>query len=192
MISQYSFGEFVGNCLYLIYTKTRFPEARLVRLPFYLRGGRKHFSFERGLTVGYGCRFDLGGEGVTLAIGRNCKINDRVHIVAHESVRIGDNVLMASNIFISDTSHGAYGEYSEGPSIAPDERKLVTSPVTIGDNVWIGEGARIMPGVVLGKGCVVGANAVVTHSFPAGSVIGGIPARRIKAWNPELNQWEVV
>jgi len=192
MIGQYSFGEFVCNIFYYIYTRAFFPSARLVRLPFYLRGGRAHFAYGEGFTAGYGCRFDLGGDGITLTLGKNCKINDRVHIVAHEAVTIGNDVLMASNIFISDTSHGSYGEKGEGPNIAPDSRRLSTSPVSIGNRVWIGEGARIMPGVVLGDGCVVGANAVVTHSFPNASIIAGVPAKRIKVWNDKTNQWEAV
>lgn len=192
MINQYSFGEFIGNCIYLAYTKICFPRARLVRLPFYLRGGKAHFKYGKGWTAGYGCRFDLDGEGTVLTLGNNCKINDRVHIVAHESVTIGNDVLMASNIFISDTSHGSYGDDAEGPDTLPDDRRLITRPVSIGNRVWIGEGACILPGVSLGDGCVVGANAVVTHSFPAGSVIGGVPAKMIKRWNGTTKRWEKV
>ena len=190
MFSQYSIGEFVGSCIYLAYTKVRFPGARLIRLPFYLRGGRRRMAYGHGLTLGYGCRFDLGGEGVTLKFGKNCKLNDRVHIVAHESVTIGDNVLMASNIFISDTSHGSFGENPSSPKEAPDDRILTTSPTTIGNNVWVGEGVCIMPGVTLGDGCTVGANAVVTKSFPPNTVLAGSPAKAIKRWNGSLDAWE--
>jgi len=178
----------MGNCLYFAYTKVRYPGARLVRLPFYLRG-RKHFSFGKGLTLGYGCRFDLDGEGKTLKIGNNCKFNDRVHIVAHESVTIGNHVLMASNIFISDTNHGDYTEMHSNPSSKPDLRELVTAPISIGDNVWIGEGACVMPGVTLGVGCVVGSNAVVTHSFPDNVILAGVPAKVIKVWDAKQAKW---
>lgn len=192
MSSQYGVGEFLGNCIYLAYTKLRFPGARLVRLPFYLRGGKARLSYGRGLTVGYGCRFDLAGEGIVLEIGDNCKMNDRVHIVAHESVRIGDNVLMASNIFITDTSHGSFTEGASAPDAAPDDRPLVTKPTRIGDNVWIGEGVCIMPGVEVGDGCTIGANSVVTKSVPANTVVAGAPARAIRRWSEESRTWERV
>ena len=192
MSSQYGLGEFLGNCIYLAYTKLRFPGARLVRLPFYLRGGKARLRYGRGLTVGYGCRLDLAGEGIVLEVGDNCKMNDRVHIVAHESVRIGDNVLMASNIFITDTSHGSFTEGASAPDVAPDDRPLVTKPTRIGDNVWIGEGVCIMPGVEVGDGCTIGANSVVTKSVPANTVVAGAPARAIRRWSEESRTWERV
>lgn len=192
MRSQYGLGEFLGNCVYLAYTKLRFPGARLVRLPFYLRGGKARLRYGRGLTVGYCCRFDLAGEGVVLEIGEDCKMNDRVHIVAHESVRIGDGVLMASNIFISDTSHGSFTEDASAPDVAPDDRLLVTKPTVIGNNVWVGEGVCIMPGVTIGDGCTIGANSVVTKSVPANTVVAGAPARVIRRWNEESRTWERV
>ena len=192
MSSQYGVGEFLSNCIYLAYTKLRFPGARLVRLPFYLRGGKARLRYGRGLTVGYGCRLDLAGEGIVLEIGDNCKMNDRVHIVAHESVRIGDNVLMASNIFITDTSHGSFTEGASAPDVAPDDRPLVTKPTRIGDNVWIGEGVCIMPGVEIGDGCTIGANSVVTKSVLANTVVAGAPARAIRRWSEESRTWERV
>ena len=191
MIGQYSFGEALANCIYLAYTKLRYPRARLVRLPVYIRGA-KHLKYGTGLTMGYGCRFDLDGKGMTLAIGKNCKMNDRVHIVAHESVTIGDDVLMASNIFISDTSHGDYGDNPSDPMQAPDNRPLETHAVNIGNRVWIGEGVCVLPGVELEDGCIVGANSVVTKSFPSNTVLAGVPARAIKRWNRISGTWERV
>lgn len=189
LFGQYGAIEGIKTAWYYLLTRIVWPGARLIRRPIYVRG-REHLTFCPGFTVGYGCRFDLAGEGKTLVIGRNCRMNDRVHIVAHESVVIGNDVLMASNIFISDTSHGAYGMDGADPGSAPRNRKLVTKSVIIEDNVWIGEGVAILPGVRLGSGCIVGANAVVTKSFPKNTIIAGIPAKAIKRWNSELGGWD--
>lgn len=114
--------------------------------------------------------------GNQVCIWRNC------HIGAIDSVTIGDGVLMGSNILITDHSHG--GTTREELTMNPGSRPLVSKgPVVIGDHVWIGDNAIILPGVTLGEGCVVGAGAVVTKSFPAYSVIGGNPAKLIKSAN---------
>lgn len=189
MYGQYGISETFGNFWALLMTKIWFPGARLVRRPFYLRGGRKHFSYGPGFTCGYSCRFDLSGEGVSLRIGENCKINDRVHISAHESVTIGNNVLMASNIFISDNIHGSYRGHPSDPTTAPDDRPLVTAPLSIGDNVWIGEGACILAGVHIGRGVVVASNAVVTHDVQENTIVAGVPARPIKRWDAASGSW---
>lgn len=180
MFGQYGPSETFKNVWALLLTKVLFPGARLVRRPFYLRGGKCRFVYGEGFTCGYSCRFDLAGDGTPLIVGKNCKINDRVHISAHESVVIGDNVLMASNIFISDNSHGSYDDDPSLPDMAPDDRKIVTKPVRIGDNVWIGEGAAVMPGVTIGNGVIIGTNAVVTHDVPDNVIVAGVPAKPIK------------
>lgn len=189
MIKKYSPSEIVKNGWSLFCTKVFFPRARLIRRPIYIRG-RKHFQYKAGLTTGYGCRFDLNGDGVTLSIGQNCKIGDRVHIVAGESVLLGDNVLIASNVFISDTNHGSTaGCFQSSPDTAPDLREFYTHPVSIGDNVWIGEGVCILPGVTIGNGCILGAHSVVTKSVPPNSIVAGNPARVLKKWDSKRNAW---
>lgn len=97
---------------------------------------------------------------------------------------------MASNIFITDTSHGSFMGEADSPQNAPDGRKLCSKPTRIGSNVWIGEGVCIMPGVEIGDGCIIGANAVVTKSVPENTVAAGVPAKAIRAWNEELGIWE--
>ena len=191
--TQYGLTELLITSKNLILSKILFPGSRLIRRPFYLRN-KKNLNWGNGLTIGYGCRFDLYGEsGITLEFGDNCKLNDRVHIVAHESVNIGNNVLMASNIFISDTSHGDYADsLQEGPEVTPDDRRIITSPVRICDNVWIGEGVCILPGVCIGKGSIIGSNAVVTKSIPDNSIAVGSPAKVVKTWNEVNRSWEKV
>lgn len=198
-MGSYSLSETLKSVYALALTKVFYPGARLIRRPFHIRG-RKHLSFGPGFTTGYSCRFDLDNESasgdageIRLTLGKNCKIGDNVHIVASERVTIGDDCLMASKIFISDTSHGEYGhEDAADPSEAPDARKLITRPVTIGHQVWIGENAVILPGVTIGDGAVIGANALVNRDVPAGAIVGGIPAKVLKQWNPQMKVWEKV
>ncbi|WP_294413175.1 DapH/DapD/GlmU-related protein [uncultured Ruminococcus sp.] len=189
MISQYSFSEFIKNVYSFVMTKLSLNKARLIRRPIYIRG-RKSISGCKGLTTGRFCRFDLKGDNKTLFIGENCEFGDLTHIVAYEKVEIGNNVLIASKCFISDTSHGSYnGTTQDSPNTIPNKRKLVTSPVKIGDRVWIGENVVILKGVTVGDGCVIGANSVVSKSIPDNCIVAGVPARIIKKWNRDVGAW---
>jgi acetyltransferase-like isoleucine patch superfamily enzyme len=193
LMRRYSPSELVGNAVALLLTRVFFPGARLVRRPVYIRG-RRHAALGQGLTIGYRCRFDLGGSkngGTLLTLGRNCHLGDNVHIVASERVVIGDNCLMASNIFITDTSHGRYqGQVQSRPDSDPNLRPLQSRPVVIGHNVWIGENVCVLPGVSIGDGCIVNAHAVVTKSVPAGCIVAGVPARVIKRWSEGAGEWQ--
>lgn len=190
MKNKYSFSEFISNIWALLITKLFFRGARLIRRPVYIRG-RKSFVFKRGLTLGHGCRFDLPGDRKTLYVGENCQFGDMTHITAHEKVSVGDNVLMASKVYISDCSHGSYsGENQSAPNTVPKDRDIVTAPVSIGNNVWIGENVVVLAGSEIGDGCVVGANAVVKGKFPADCMLVGAPARIVKRYNYESSQWE--
>ena len=192
MRNQYSLSEYIKNIYSLIMTKLTMPHARFVRRPIYIRG-KKSLSGCNGLTTGRLCRFDLEGSKDTLHIGENCEMGDLTHIVAHERVEIGNNVLIASKCFISDTSHGVYkGECQDSPEISPNKRQLATKPVKIGNNVWIGENVVILAGAEIGDGCVIGANSVVNGFFDKFSVIVGAPARVIKKWNLVEEKWENV
>lgn len=192
--NDYTLGEFISNVISLIYTKLFYKGARLIRRPIFVRG-KKYLKYEEGLTTGYNCRiemFDTGKGGEKkLIIGKNCKIGDYVHIAAGESVKIGNNVLMGSKILISDLNHGNYsGVCKESvPNIPPDKRPLHTSPVVIGNNVWLGDNVCVLPGVTIGDGCIIGANSVVTKDIPNKSIATGSPAKVIKVYDQNLNIW---
>lgn len=173
MGNLYSPSEYIKNVYSLLMTKITMPQARFIRRPIYVRG-KKSLVGCSGLTTGRFCRFDLEGSKQTLFIGENCEMGDMTHIVAHEKVEIGNNVLIASKCFISDTNHGVYkGSNQDLPMTEPNKRKLVSCPVKIGDNVWIGENVVILAGAQIGDGCVIGANSVISKEIPAGSMVVG-------------------
>jgi len=189
-MNRYSPTEFIKNMYSLLLTKLIFRQARFIRRPIYIRG-KKSILGGKGLTTGRYCRFDLNGIEPTLFIGDNCEFGDFTHIVALKKVEIGNNVLIASKVFISDTSHGKYKEQDvDLPSVAPNLRKKISQPVKIGENVWIGENAVILSGVTIGNGCVVGANSVVTKDIPNNSIAVGSPAKVIKVF--KNNEWRRV
>ncbi len=111
------------------------------------------------------------GEGVT--IGNDC------HLGAINKIIIGDNVLTGARVLITDHSHGMNSKNELKEPV--NERKLYSKgEVIIGNNVWIGEGASILPNVRIGDNVVIGCNSVVTHNMPADSLVAGNPARVIK------------
>lgn len=86
-------------------------------------------------------------------------------------------MLIASHVVITSLTHDTQA--------ACYRETLVCGPVKIGDNVWIGSGAIILPGVNLGMGCIVGAGAVVTRDVPPHTLVAGIPAKIVKEIQPE-------
>ncbi len=190
-MNNYSFSEFSKNVYSLVMTKVFYPQMRFVRRPIYMRG-KSSLSGGKGLTTGHFCRFDLlGNRYKTLFIGENCEIGDNVHIVARQKVTIGDNVLIASKVFISDTNHGRYDneDTESSPFTHPNNRELFTAPVSIGNNVWIGENVVILSGVTIGDGCIIGANSVVKNDLQSGVIAVGSPAKVVKYYDYNEKKW---
>lgn len=195
--NNYSFFEKIQLAIWLFRSKLIDRRVRLFRFPIVIRG-RKYIDFGHALTTGVGCRFDCfpgkSPNNVKLVFGNNVQINDYVHFVAMERVEVGNNVLMASHIFISDNSHGSYkcNFQDSDPCTPPTEREYVTAPVRIGNNVWIGEGVCIMPGVIIGDGCIIGAHSVVTKNIPDYTIAVGSPAVVVKQYDFKTKHWKKI
>lgn len=126
--------------------------------------GKRNYLIKKGAKIGektrFNCKVDsLGSEPYLVNIGEDCLIADKVNFITHDG---GVKVLNSLNYF--------QGE--ELDNIAP---------IFIGNNVYIGMGAFIMPGVRIGDNCIIGANAVVTHDIPSDSVAVGMPAKVIES-----------
>jgi acetyltransferase-like isoleucine patch superfamily enzyme len=106
-------------------------------------------------------------------------IGDYTRIGLHNTiigpVTIGSHVNLAQGITVTALNHNF-----EDTNRRIDEQGVSTTPVIIGDDVWIGANAVILPGVHIGNHCVVAAGAVVTKDVPAHSLVAGVPAKIIK------------
>ncbi len=170
------------------------PQARLIRFPIEIRN-RKNIRIGKSLTTGFRCRIEAypeNTEEVCLQLGDFIEMNDDVHITARKKVVIGNHVLMASKIYISDCAHGNYSGDIEhdSPEVPTSQRALTANDVIIEDNVWIGEFVSILPGVKIGKGSIIGTMSVVTKSIPPYCIAVGSPAKVIKRYNFNTKRWE--
>ena len=196
MLKRYGFLGSLRLLKSLVLTKIFFSKARLIRFPFDIRNAN-FINLGENMTTGFGCRIEafpekLDTNSKVLNFGNNVQLNDYVHIAARGSVTIGNNVLMASKIFVTDIVHGNYSEFdpNSSPDIFPSLRPLTSKPVIIEDNVWLGEFVSILPGVTIGKGSIIGANSVVSKDIPENVIAVGSPARPIKKFNLETKRWE--
>ena len=106
-------------------------------------------------------------------IGEGTYLNRYTMLDAHEQITIGRNCMIGPYCYITDANHG------RAPGVPVKEQKMETRAVVIEDDVWLGAGVVVLPGVRLGRGCVIGAGAVVTHDVPAEALFAGVPATRI-------------
>jgi acetyltransferase-like isoleucine patch superfamily enzyme len=108
-------------------------------------------------------------------LGDNVSVHPMCYLDATGGLTIGNDVSIAHGVSILTTEH----DYAV-PGITTRDATVTRAAVTIGDDVWIGAGARILAGVRIGDHAVVGAGAVVTRDVPSRQVVGGVPARMLK------------
>lgn len=156
-----------------------------------------NISVNKGVTIGNSTtiwshsriqNYNNLGNNPHIYIGNRCYIGYYLSILNASTIIIGDDVLIASHVLISSENHGIDPE-SEIPYM---DQPLISKPVTIGDGCWIGEKVCILPGVTIGKKCIIGASSVVTKSIPDYSIAVGNPAKVIKQYNFKTHNWEKV
>jgi acetyltransferase-like isoleucine patch superfamily enzyme len=119
----------------------------------------------------------LRAHGGFHSIGRACRVNPDVVVTDPAYVRLGDNVTLASCALIGhDASIGVIGR-------ALGKRLDAVGKIDIRDNVFVGHGAIVLPGVTIGPNAIVAAGAVVNRDVAPGTVVGGVPARQISTFD---------
>ncbi|MGS2720588.1 sugar O-acetyltransferase [Paraglaciecola aestuariivivens] len=111
--------------------------------------------------------------GYNIQVGKNFYANHGVVILDAAPVIFGQNVMLAPGVLISTSSHPL-------DSLLRQKGLETAKPITVGDNVWIGMGAKVLDGVVIGNNAVIAAGAVVNKDVPANTVVAGVPAKVIK------------
>ena len=111
--------------------------------------------------------------GSNITIGNNFFANYNVQLLDPNRIEIGDDVLLAPNVIVCTAGHPV------DPALRAQGLEYA-KPIKIGNGVWVGAGAIILPGVTIGDHSVIGAGAVVNRDIPANCVAVGNPARVIK------------
>jgi acetyltransferase-like isoleucine patch superfamily enzyme len=150
-------------------------------------GRRVELTAPRGtgrIVVGPWCWIGDGAalrsHGGRVTVGAKTIIGGGTTINAYLDVSIGERTLIADDVHITDFDHRI-----DRTDVPIKDQGLVTAPVRIGSDVWLGRGVTVLRGVDIGEGSVIGAHAVVTRDVPAFSVAVGVPARVVRSRLPD-------
>lgn len=119
--------------------------------------------------IGHDVHFQTG-RASHITIGDEVSLNSGCHVIASESIVIGDNVAVGEYVSIRDSEH------RHTPETGVRDQGYTVKPIIIEDNCWIGRGVYIGPGSRIRKGSIIAANSIVRGEFPEGSLIAGAPA----------------
>ena len=146
-------------------------------------GDRSRVDYPAGVSIGTRVTLEadvwlkLVNPSARVQIGEFSFVGRGSELDVADSIVVGANSLIAPRVFITDHSHNT------GPDQPIAIQGCSSGRVKIGDDVWLGTGVVVLPGVEIGDGAVVGAGAVVRQSIPAGEIWAGVPARKIRERN---------
>lgn len=180
----YRYGQRIRDKLYSVGISRSFASwGKNSSIQFPLRlDGEQRIAIGSGVFIGAGSWLQVidatAGAAPGIVVGDGTRMSGGCVLSAAVRIEIGENVLMARNVYIADHSHAFLDP--EVPIRMQGLTKI--APVTIGDGAWLGQNVVVNPGVRIGRNAVVGANSVVTKSIPDCALAVGAPARVIRTW----------
>ncbi len=133
---------------------------------------RRFFYRLGGMKIGKGSSIHMGAvlyDTRNITIGQDSLIGENAILDGRDKLYIGNHVDIASDVMIYNAQHDIHSQTFQA----------IQAPVTVGDYVFIGPRAILLPGITIGRGAVIGAGAVVTKDVESGIVVGGVPAKEI-------------
>lgn len=151
--------------------------------PIFINNFNKIFIAKR-VRIFPHARIEVIGKNASIVFEENISVGQNLHTISGRDLTIGKNTTISGNVFITNIDH----EYQEIDKHILNQPYIIKE-TKIGENCFLGYGAIIQAGTILGKQCIVGANAVVRGHFQDYSVIVGIPARIVKRYDIEKQLW---
>jgi acetyltransferase-like isoleucine patch superfamily enzyme len=189
VLGTYRLGQRLRDKVFSVAVGTAFAEfgARSVlQLPVRLTGERR-IAIGSDVFIGAGSWLQVIGDSDSvqaIVIGNGTSIAGGCVLSAVQSVRLGEGVLLARNVYIADHMH----RYSDTARPVLDQGITRIERVEIGDGAWLGQNVVVGPGVRIGRGAVVGANSVVLDDVPDFAVAVGAPARTVKVFGDDAEK----
>lgn len=168
------YTKLIASSFYSIGMGTRIdPPFRFANLKGIQLGKRVNINRFSWIQV---LKSDALESGPVIVVGDNTSIGELATISAIRKIEIGESVLFARNVYISDHRHS----YEDVSMPIQSQGIANVAEVKIGSNSWLGQNSAILPGVTIGRHCVIGANSVVNRDVPDYCVAAGVPAKIVK------------
>jgi acetyltransferase-like isoleucine patch superfamily enzyme len=131
----------------------------------------QNVSIGSDVVIKEGCRICSCNEHAIIRIGEQTTIGYHSFLFASEEITIGSDCLIAPFVYIVDSDHGI------ARSMKINVQSNITSPIHVGNDVWVGTGAKILKGVTIGNGAIIAAGSIVNKNVDEYQIVGGIPAQ---------------